>query len=54
MQKEVVTRGRRIYCADDLAADELDLSVMWRYQKLNGERAAILKQFQMTGRVYDV
>ena len=54
LQNEVVMRGRRIYCADDLAADEFDLSVMSRYQKLNEERAAILKQFQETGRAYDV
>lgn len=54
MQKEVVMRGRRIYCADELAADEFDLSVMSRYQKLNEERAAILKQFETTGRAYDV
>lgn len=53
MQKEVVMRGRR-YCADDLAAHEFDLSVISRYQKLNEERAAILKQSQMTGRAYDV
>ena len=54
LQKEVVMRGRRIYCADDLAVDEFDLSVMSRYQKLNEERAALLKQFQETGRAYDV
>lgn len=54
MQKEVVMRGRRIYCADELAADEFDLSVMSRYQKLNEERAAILEQFRETGRAYDV
>lgn len=54
LQKEVVMRGRRIYCADGLAADEFDLSVMSRYQKLNEERAAILEQFQATGRAYDV
>jgi uncharacterized protein len=54
LQKEVVMLGRRIYCADELAADEFDISVMSRYQKLNQERAEILAQFEATGRAYDV
>lgn len=54
LQKEVVMTGRRIYCADELAADEFDIGVMSRYQKLNEERAEILREFQTTGRAYDV
>ena len=54
LQKEVVMLGRRIYCADETAADEFDVAVMSRYQKLNEERAGILEQFRTTGRAYDV
>lgn len=54
LQKEVVMLGRRIYCADERAADEFDIAVMSRYQKLNEERAGILEQFRTTGRAYDV
>lgn len=54
LQKEVVMLGRRIYCADEAAADEFDVGVMSRYQKLNEERAGILEQFRTTGRAYDV
>ena len=54
LQKEVVMLGRRIYCADETAADEFDIGVMSRYQKLNEERAEILEQFRTTGRAYDV
>lgn len=54
LQKEVVMLGRRIYCADEAAADEFDMAVMSRYQKLNEERAGILEQFRSTGRAYDV
>ena len=54
LQKEVVMLGIRIYCADETAADEFDITVMSRYQKLNEERAEILKEFQATGRAYDV
>lgn len=54
LQKEVVMLGRRIYCADETAADEFDVGVMSRYQKLNEERAGILEQFRTTGRAYDV
>ena len=54
LQKEVVMLGRRIYCADEMAADEFDLGVMSRYQRLNEERAGILEEFRKTGRAYDV
>ncbi|MCY3620325.1 MAG: nucleotidyltransferase domain-containing protein [Gammaproteobacteria bacterium] len=54
LQKEVVMLGRRIYCADETAADEFDVGAMSRYQKLNEERAGILEQFRKTGRAYDV
>ena len=46
--------GRRIYCADEIVADEFDPGVMSRYQKLNQEHAEILQQFDSTGRACDV
>ena len=54
LQKEIVMLGRRIYSADEVVADEFDLGVLSRYQKLNQERAEILQQFETTGRAYDV
>ena len=54
LQKEIVMLGWRIYCADEVVADEFDLGVLSRYQKLNQERAEILQQFETTGRAYDV
>ena len=54
LQKEIVMLGRRIYCANEVVADEFDLGVMSRYQKLNQERAEILQQFETTGRAYNV
>ena len=54
LQKEVVMLGCPIYCADGAAADEFDMAVMSRYQKLNDERAGILERFWSTGRTYDV
>lgn len=54
LQKEIVMEGRRIYCRDQLAADEFELTVLSRYQRLNHERAEILAQFEASGRAYDV
>ena len=54
LQKEIVMLGRRIYCANEVVADEFDLGVMSRYQKLNQERAEILQQFETPGRAYNV
>lgn len=49
LQKEVVLKGDRIYCADEFGAEEFELGVMSRYQKLNDERAGILRAFDETG-----
>lgn len=54
LQKEIIMTGTRIYCADQLAVDEFEVAVLSRYQKLNQERAAILFEFESTGRAYDV
>lgn len=53
-QKEIITEGQRIFCADVYAADEFEMLVFSFYQKLNEERRGILKAFAQTGRAYPV
>lgn len=53
-QKEIVTTGRRIACADNYAAEEFEMLTLSLYQKLNEERKEILEQFFETGKAYDV
>ena len=48
-QKEVVIADRRIAAADEYAADEFELLTLSLYQKLNQERAEILKEGLRTG-----
>ena len=49
-QKEIVFADRRIYCADRYAADEFEMLVLSYYQKLNEERAEIIRDALETGR----
>ncbi|MDZ7685311.1 MAG: nucleotidyltransferase domain-containing protein [Gammaproteobacteria bacterium] len=49
LQKEVVLKGRRVFCADTCEVEEFELGVMSRYQKLNDERADIVRAFDETG-----
>ena len=37
IQKEIVTTGRRIFCPDELGADEFEMVVLSLYQKLQQE-----------------
>ena len=53
-QHEIVTTGIRIYCGDAYAADEFEMLVMSLYQKLNQERAGIIKAGLESGRFFDV
>ncbi|NOZ68908.1 MAG: nucleotidyltransferase domain-containing protein [Deferribacteres bacterium] len=53
-QKEIISAGRRIYCADEYAADEFEMLVLSYYQKLNEERAEILKEALKSGRFHNV
>jgi uncharacterized protein len=53
-QKEIVFAERRIFCADEYAADEFEMLVLSFYQKLNEERREILDEFRRTGRAYAV
>jgi hypothetical protein len=54
LQKEIVAAGRRVYQADEYAADEFEMLVISYYQKLNDERREILEAFNRTGRAYTV
>lgn len=53
-QKEIVAHGRLVLKADAFAVDEFEMLVLSYYQKLNEERAEILRAFEETGRAYDV
>ncbi len=53
-QKEIVMAERRIYCADQYAADEFEMLTISFYQKLNEERAGILAEGLRSGSFYQV
>lgn len=53
-QKEVVMADRRIYTADEYAAEEFEMLTLSFYQKLNEERAEIMAEIRRTGRAYSV
>jgi len=50
LQKEVIAADRRIYHADEYAADEFEMLTLSYYQKLNEERAEIIEDALATGR----
>jgi uncharacterized protein len=54
LQKEVVFKGRRLFCAAPSAVAEFEMLVLSFYQKLNEERREILEAFFETGRAYPV
>ena len=54
LQKEVIAADRRIYQADEYAADEFDMLTISYYQKLNEERAGILEEILESGRIYKI
>lgn len=53
-QKEIVVTGRRLYRTDDDATDEFEMYTLSLYQKLNQERAEILREFAESGRAFAV
>ena len=53
-QKEVVTSGRLIYQGDTYAVDEFEMLVFSFYQKLNEERAEIIRAALSDGRFHNV
>ncbi len=54
LRKEIIAANRRIYCADEYAADEFEMLTLSYYQKLNDERQGIVESGLSTGRFYDV
>lgn len=51
LQKEVIAANRRIYQADAQAANEFEMLTLSYYQKLNEERAEIIADAIITGRL---
>ncbi len=54
LRKEIIAANRRIYCANEYAADEFKMLTLSYYQKLNEERRGIVESGLSTGRFYDV
>ena len=53
-QKEIVTKGRLLYCADRYAVDEFEMLTLSYYQKLNEERSGIIEAALADGRFYNI
>lgn len=51
LQNEIIAEGRLIYLADEAEIDAFEMKVMSAYQKLNEERAGILKDIETAGRI---
>lgn len=49
LQKEIIMADTRIFCSDQYAADEFEMLVISKYQKLNEEREEIIKDALKTG-----
>jgi len=52
MRKEIILADRRIFCADEYAADEFEILTISYYQKLNEEHAGGLAEGLRSGRFY--
>lgn len=53
-QCQIMAAERLIYVADDIAVGEFEMLTLSFYQKLNEERAAILAEFDRTGKAFAV
>lgn len=53
-QKEIVTTGRLLYCANRYAVDEFEMLTLSYYQKLNEERGEIIAAALADGRFYNI
>ena len=54
LQHEIIQTGRIIYMKDENTIDLFEMIVMSLYQKLNEERAGILKEIYKSGRILNV
>lgn len=50
LRKEIVMAERRIYCADESAADEFEMLTISFYQQLQSERKLIIEEAVKSGR----
>lgn len=53
-RKEIVTKGRLLYCANRYAVDEFEMLTLSYYQKLNEERGEIIDSALADGRFYNI
>lgn len=53
-RKEIVTKGRLLYCGDRYAVDEFEMLTFSAYQKLNEERGGIIEAALADGRFYNL
>lgn len=53
-QKEIVTKGRLLYCANRYAVDEFEMLTLSYYQKLNEERGELIDAALAAGRFYNI
>lgn len=51
LQKEIIASERRIYLANEYAANEFEMLTLSYYQKLNEEREGIIRNALATGRI---
>jgi uncharacterized protein len=51
-QNEIVTEGRLIYATNEAKTDAFEMQVLSAYQKLNEERAGILEEIEISGRIF--
>jgi predicted nucleotidyltransferase len=51
LQKEIIASGRGIYHANEYSASEFEMLTLSYYQKLNEERAEIIRDALATGRI---
>lgn len=53
-KKEIVSKGRLLYCANRYAVDEFEMLAISYYQKLNEERSEIIDSALADGRFYNL
>jgi len=53
-QNEILNTGERVFTGDEEAALAFEMTVLSAYQKLNEERAEILRSFRETKRAYAI
>lgn len=53
-KKEIVSKGRLLYCGNRYAVDEFEMLTLSYYQKLNEERGEIIDSALAEGRFYNI